>query len=87
MRDYFITKISLWSLSIGAVASTLPTDAPDPLTLAALLENYGPESLQSRFGLYGKNRKSERNTTTNCAKKKTSNLSRHSKSRLKPSPS
>ena len=45
MRDYFITKISLLSLSVGSVASTLPTDAPDPLTLAALLENYGPAGI------------------------------------------
>ena len=46
MRDYFITKISLWSLSIGAVASALPTDVPaDPVTFAALLENYGPAGI------------------------------------------
>lgn len=46
MRNYLITKISLWSLSIGAVASALPTDVPaDPVTLAALLENYGPAGI------------------------------------------
>ena len=46
MRDYLITQISLWSLSIGAVASALPTDVPaDPVTCAALLENYGPAGI------------------------------------------
>ncbi len=46
MRNYLITKISLWSLSIGAVASALPTDVPaDPVTFAALLENYGPAGI------------------------------------------
>jgi len=46
VRNYFITKISLWSLSIGAVASALPTDVPaDPVTFAALLENYGPAGI------------------------------------------
>lgn len=46
MRNYLITKISLWSLSIGAVASALPTDVPaDPVTFASLLENYGPAGI------------------------------------------
>ena len=61
MRDYFITKISLWSLSVGAVVSTLPTDAPDPLTLAALLENYGPAGILA-IAVWALWKKSEKRT-------------------------
>ena len=62
MRNYFITKISLWSLSIGAVASALPTDVPaDPLTLAALLENYGPAGILA-IAVWALWKKSEKRT-------------------------
>ena len=61
MRDYFITKISIGSLSIGAVASMLPTDAPDPLTLAALLENYGPAGILA-IAVWALWKKSEKRT-------------------------
>ena len=62
MRNYFITKISLWSLSIGAVASALPTDVPaDPVTLAALLENYGPAGILA-IAVWALWKKSEKRT-------------------------
>lgn len=62
MRNYFITKISLWSLSIGAVASALPTDVPaDPVTFAALLENYGPAGILA-IAVWALWKKSEKRT-------------------------
>jgi vacuolar-type H+-ATPase subunit I/STV1 len=62
VRNYFITKISLWSLSIGAVASALPTDVPaDPVTFAALLENYGPAGILA-IAVWALWKKSEKRT-------------------------
>ena len=62
MRDYFITKISIGFLSIGAVASALPTDVPaDPVTFAALLENYGPAGILA-IAVWALWKKSEKRT-------------------------
>lgn len=62
MRDYFITKISLGSLSIGAVASTLPTDDVSyPVTFFSLLENYGPAGILA-IAVWALWKKSEKRT-------------------------